>query len=73
MQRDAKAILMNNLPPKYNTAIFTLSRLSSQRMDEMIATFLVEEKRTTGGDKQSELAFYARNHHNRSTKDKEEI
>jgi hypothetical protein len=72
-EEDAKAILLNSLSPKYSSAIFTLSQLPSQSLDEMIATLLAEEKRTTEGDSQSELAFYARNNHNRSTKDKEEI
>jgi hypothetical protein len=44
---DAKAILLNSLPPKYNSAIFTLSQLPSQSLDEMIATLVAEEKRTT--------------------------
>jgi hypothetical protein len=70
---DAKSILLNGLPPKYNSAIFTLSQLPSQSLDKMIATFLEEEKRTIEGDSQPKLAFYARNNCNRSTKDKEEI
>jgi hypothetical protein len=39
----------------------------------MIAASLVEEKRTIEADSQSKFAFYARNHCNISTKDKEEI
>jgi hypothetical protein len=72
-EEHAKAILLKHLLPKYNSAIFTLSQLPSQSLDEMIVALLVEEKRTTEGDSQLELAFYARNNHNRSTKDKEEI
>jgi hypothetical protein len=70
---DAKAILLNSLPPKYSSAIFTPSQLPSQSLDKMIASLLAEEKRTIEGDSQLELAFYARNNPNRSTKDKEEI
>jgi hypothetical protein len=61
------------LLPKYSSAIFTLNQLPSQSLDEMIAILLAEEKRTTEGDSQSKLAFYARNNCNRSTKNKEEI
>jgi hypothetical protein len=70
---DAKAILLNSLSPKYISAIFTLSQLPSQSLDEMIATLLAEEKRIIEGDSQPELAFYERNNYNRTTKDKEEI
>jgi hypothetical protein len=55
------------------STIFTLSQLPSQSLDEMVATLLAEEKGTTEDDSQLELAFYARNNHNRSTKGKEEI
>jgi hypothetical protein len=72
-EEDAKAILLNSLPPKYSSVIFIMSQLPSQSLDEMIAALLAEEKRTTKGDSQLELAFYARNNRNRSAKDKEEI
>ena len=62
---DAKAIILNSLPPKYSSAIITLSQLPSQSLDEMIATLLAEEKRTTSsetkGDTSPKVAFYARN------------
>ena len=47
---DAYAILLNSLPPKYNSAIFTLSQLPSQSLDEMIATLLAEEKIATSSE-----------------------
>jgi hypothetical protein len=37
---DAKAILLNNLPPKDSSAIFTLSELPSQSLDKMIPALL---------------------------------
>jgi hypothetical protein len=58
---------------KYNSAIFILSQVLSQSLDETFATLLAEEKRTTRDDSQLEIAFYARNNRNRSAKDKEEI
>jgi hypothetical protein len=64
-EEDAKAILLNNLAPKYSSAIFTLSQLPSQSLDEMIAALPVEQKRTTKGDSQPELTSYARNNCNR--------
>jgi hypothetical protein len=76
-EEDAKAILLNSLPSKYNNVIFTLSQLPSQSLEDMIVALLAEEKRAiagdTEGDTQSEMAFYSRNNHNRSTKDKREI
>jgi hypothetical protein len=41
-EEDAKAILLNILPFKYNSVVFTLSRLPSQSMDETILAFIVE-------------------------------
>ncbi|KAH9306605.1 hypothetical protein KI387_011009, partial [Taxus chinensis] len=76
---DAKAILLNNLSSKYNNVVFTLSQIQSQSLDDMIATLLVEEKRTTvedaEGDPQQESAFYSKtkNFRRRSDKDKREI
>ena len=72
-EESAKAILLNNFPPKYSSAFITLSQLTSQSLDEMIATLLAEEKRITEGNKQLKFAFSARDTRNRSTKDKEEI
>jgi hypothetical protein len=69
-EEDAKAILLNSLLPKYNSVIFTLSRLPSQSLDEMIAASLAKEKRITKGDSQPELAFYARNKRNDQQKTK---
>lgn len=42
---DSKAILLNSLSSKYNNIIFTLSQMSSQSLEEMIASLLAEEKR----------------------------
>jgi hypothetical protein len=64
-EEDVKDILLNSLPPKYSNVIFTLGRLPSQSMNEMIVALLAEEKRTNEGDSQSKLAFYARNNRNR--------
>jgi len=36
---DAKAILLNSLPPKYSSATLTLTQLPSQSLDEMIALY----------------------------------
>jgi hypothetical protein len=47
---DAKAILLNSLSPKYNNIVFTLSQLSSQSLEGMIASLLAEEKRTNTED-----------------------
>jgi hypothetical protein len=46
-EEDAKAILLNSFPTKYNSVIFTLSQLPSQSLNGMIAAFLAKEKRTT--------------------------
>ena len=51
-EEDAKAMLLNNLLPKYNSGIFTSSQLPSQSLDEMVATLLAKEKRTIEGDSQ---------------------
>ena len=47
---DDKAILLNNLSSKYNNALFTLSQMSSQSLEGMIASILVEENRMNEGD-----------------------
>lgn len=51
-----------------------LSQLPYETLEDMIATLLVEEKRTiAGGTKnnlQLEMALYSRNNRSRSTKDK---
>jgi hypothetical protein len=73
-EEDAKAILLNNLPSKYNNVIFTLSQMSSQTLEDMIVALLAEEKRTIASDieddPQPEIALYSRYNCSRSAKDK---
>jgi hypothetical protein len=40
---DAKSILLNSLPSKYNSVVFTLS-LPSQSLDDMVSFLIAEEK-----------------------------
>jgi hypothetical protein len=49
-EEDAKAIILNSLPSKYNNVIFTLSQLPSQSLEDMIVALLAKEKRTIAGD-----------------------
>jgi hypothetical protein len=72
-EEDSKAILLNHLPPKYNSVIFTPIHLLLHILEEMIAKLLVEEKITTECDSQLELVFSTRKNLNRSAKDREEI
>jgi hypothetical protein len=76
-EEDAKAILLNSLPSKYNNVIFTLNQMSSQTLEDMIVSLLAEEKRTIAGDTeddpQPKTALYSRNNHSISTKDKGEM
>ena len=44
IEKDTKAILLNNLPSSYNNIIFTLSQILSQSLEAMISTLMVEEK-----------------------------
>jgi hypothetical protein len=63
-EEDAKAILLNNLPSKYNNVIFTLSQMSSQTLEDMISSLLVKENRAiigdSEGDSQPEIALYSK-------------
>ena len=62
-EEDAKAIVLNSLPSKYNNVIFTLSQMPSQTLEDMISSLLVEENKTTTGDtkddSQLEIALYS--------------
>lgn len=55
---DTKAILLNNLSSRYDNVIFTLCQLSSQSLDEMIASLLEEEKRMKEGDAKEEVSSH---------------
>jgi hypothetical protein len=41
-EEDAKAILFNIFPSKYNNVIFTLSQMSSQILEDMIVALLAK-------------------------------
>ena len=47
---DGKEVLLNSLSSKYSNVVFTLSQLSSQSLEEMVASLLVEEKRAYSED-----------------------
>jgi len=76
-EEDAKVIMLNSLPSKYNNISFIIIQFPYQILEDMIATLLVEENRVIVGDTYSdtqfEMAFYSRNNINISTKDKREI
>ena len=44
-EEDSKEILLNSLSSKYNNIIFTLSQMSSQSLEEMVASLLAKDKR----------------------------
>jgi hypothetical protein len=71
-EEDAKSIMLNRLPSKYN-----LKQLSSQILIDMIVALFTEENRSTmgdiEGDTQPKMTFYSRNNRNISTKGKREI
>ena len=39
---DGKEVLLNSLYSKYSNVVFTLSQLSSQSLEEMVASLLAE-------------------------------
>jgi hypothetical protein len=47
---DSKAIMLNSLSSKYNNIVFALSQMSSQSLEEMVASLLAEEKRMNPED-----------------------
>ena len=61
---DAKAILLNSLSSKYSKVAFTLSLLSSQSLEEMVASLSAEEKRAYSEDSnvegRHEIALYSK-------------
>jgi len=60
-EKDAKSILLNNLPSNYNIFIFTLSKMSSQTLEDMVFPLLIKENRENicviEGDPQPEIAL----------------
>ena len=58
---DSKAILLNSLSSKSNKIVFALSQMSSQSLEEMVASLLAEEKRMNPEDTnvQHEIALFS--------------
>ena len=47
---DAKEILLNNIPSSYNNVVFTLRKISSQKLHETITTLMAEGNRLKSKD-----------------------
>jgi hypothetical protein len=47
--------MLNSLPSTYNNAIFTLSEMSSQSLDDMILSLSEKDERLNGRDSKSAL------------------
>jgi len=47
---DSKAIMLNSISSQYNNIVFALSHMSSQSLEEMVASLLAEEKRMNPED-----------------------
>ena len=49
-EEDAKSILLNSFPYKYNNVIFNFSQMPSQTLEDIISTLFAKENKTTIGD-----------------------